>query len=75
MRYHHHFDVRIANDFHSDIEDFDEAFEAWSEKFTDRSALRKRLLTSDESLKTILQGIVFSETLDADEGTGTPTPD
>ena len=75
MRYHHHFHVRIANCVRSDIEDFDKAFEAWSKKFTDRSALRKRLLTSAESLKTILQGIVFSETLDADEGTGTPTPD
>ena len=67
MKYHHHFDVRLANDFHSDIEDFDQAFEAWSEKFTDRSALRKRLLTSGESLKTILQGIVFSETEEESE--------
>ena len=67
MRFHHHFDVRLTNDFHSDIEDFEQAFEAWSKKFTDRSALRKRLLTSGESLKTILQGIVFSETLDGEE--------
>ncbi len=67
MKYHHYFDVRIANDFHSDIEDFDEAFEAWAEKFTDRSALRARLLASDESLKTICQGIVHSETFDSEE--------
>ena len=67
MKYHHYFDVRIANDFHSDIEDFDHAFEVWAEKFTDRSALRARLLNSDESLKTILQGIVYFETLDAEE--------
>lgn len=66
MKYKHCFDVRISNDFHSDIEDFDQAFAAWSQKFTDNSALRMRLLNANDSLEKIAQGIEFIETLNAE---------
>lgn len=58
----HSFDVRISKQFESDIEDFDEAFNAWASSFADRSALRKNLLTTDEGTKSILQGIVHNQT-------------
>ena len=67
MRYTHYFDVLIANEFQSDFEDFDKAFAHWSQNFPDDLALRARLLASDESLKTICQGIVYSETFDSEE--------
>jgi hypothetical protein len=63
-RYTHFFDVRLAVSFGSDIEDFDEAFDAWAESFPNRESLRKALLNSDESTKTLLQGIVHSDTHD-----------
>lgn len=66
MRYHHYFDVRIGNDFHSDIEDFEEALKAWVKKFKSPSALRARLFNSSEETATIVANIEFSETLDAD---------
>ena len=67
MKYTHCFDVRIANHFQSDIEDFDAAFNVWADQFPDSLELRNRLLSSDEGIKSILQGIVFSETLDEEE--------
>jgi hypothetical protein len=63
-RYTHFFDVRLAVSFGSDIEDFDAAFDAWAESFTSRESLRKALLNSDESTKTLLQGIAYSDTHD-----------
>lgn len=61
-RFTHSFDVRISKQFESDVEDFDEAFDAWAESFADRSALRKELLTTDEGTKSILQGIIHNQT-------------
>ena len=61
-RYTHYFDVRLANSFQSDIEDFDEAFDAWCNSFPDRPSLRKELLASDEGTKSILSGVVYSDT-------------
>ena len=67
MRYTHCFDVCLANHFQSDIEDFDAAFNSWAAQFSDSWELRKRLLSSDEGIKSILQGIAFSETIDEEE--------
>lgn len=67
MKYTHYFDVRVANHFQSDIEDFDAAFNVWAEQFTDSHELRKHLLSSDEDTKSILQGIVYLETTDEEE--------
>ncbi len=67
MKYTHHFDVRVANHFQSDIEDFDAAFNAWAVQFPDSHELRKRLLSTDEGIKSILQGIVYFETNDEEE--------
>lgn len=61
-RYTHYFDIRLANSFESDIEDFDEAFDAWCNSFPDRPSLRKRLLSSDEETKSILKGLLHSDT-------------
>jgi hypothetical protein len=61
-RYTHYFDVRLANSFQSDIEDFDEAFDAWCNSFPDRPSLRKELLASDESTMSILKGVLHSDT-------------
>lgn len=61
-RYTHYFDMRLANSFESDVEDFDEAFDAWCNSFPDRPSLRIALLTSDEGTKSILQGVLHSET-------------
>lgn len=60
--YTHYFDVRIAQSFESGIEDFDEAFDEWCKQFATTSELRSALLTSDESTKSILQGIDHSDT-------------
>jgi len=61
-RYTHYFDVRLANSFQSDIEDFDEAFDAWCDSFPDKLSLREKLLVSDESTMSILKGVLHSDT-------------
>ena len=66
-RYTHCFDVRIAQSFESDIEDFEEAFEAWAAQFKTSSELRTALLSSDESTKSIIQGLDYSDTHDSEE--------
>ena len=67
MRYTHYFDVVISNDFQSNFEDFDQAFAAWSQKFTDNSALRMRLLNTNSSLKEIARSIEFMEPIDREK--------
>ena len=62
MKFTHYFDVRLANNFESDIEDFDEAFDAWASGFASRPELRAALLNSDEDTKSLLKGIVYSDT-------------
>ena len=61
-KFTHAFDVRVANSFESDCEDFEEAFNKWAKSFDNDVLLRKALLTSDESTNSILQGIQHSET-------------
>lgn len=61
-KFTHAFDVRIANSFESDCEDFEEAFNKWAESFDNAVSLRRALLASDESTKSILQGVQHSET-------------
>jgi hypothetical protein len=63
-RYTHYFDVRLAISFSSDTLDFDDAFNKWSESFPNSESLRKALLSSDESTKSLIQGIVYSDTHD-----------
>ena len=63
-RYTHYFDVRLAISFSSDTLDFDDAFNKWSESFPNSESLRKALLSSDESTKSLMQGIAYSETSD-----------
>lgn len=64
MRYTHHFEVVISNDFQSEIEDFDRAFTLWSQRFTDEEALRMRLLNANSSLTEMSQNIEFIKTVD-----------
>ena len=64
MRYQHHFDVVISNDFQSDIEDFDRAFTLWCQRFTDEEVLRTRLLNANSSLSEMSQNIEFIKTVD-----------
>lgn len=63
-RYTHSFDTRIAINFESDIEDFDEAFNAWASSFPDSASARAALLNGDESTKTLMEGIVHNQTDD-----------
>tara|TARA_Y100000589_G_scaffold283019_1_gene280828 strand:+ start:267 stop:482 length:216 start_codon:yes stop_codon:yes gene_type:complete len=62
MKYTHYFDVQLAQQFDSDIPDFDEAFEEWAKGFKDSLTLREALLDSDESTRSLCQGIIWSET-------------
>lgn len=74
MKYTHYFDVRIANSFESDIEDFEDAFDHWlSTSFADRTAIRAALLTSDEDTKSLLAGVVYSDTVENDDEPWTET--
>jgi len=66
MKYTHYFDVRVAQSFESDIEDFDAALSKWISSFQTSIALRKAMLTSDEGTKSMLQGIIHSDTIDND---------
>jgi hypothetical protein len=66
MKYTHYFDVRVAQSFESDIEDFDAALSKWISSFQTSIALRKAMLTSDEGAKSMLQGIIHSDTIDND---------
>jgi LPS O-antigen subunit length determinant protein (WzzB/FepE family) len=61
-KFTHAFDVSIANAFESDKEDFGEAFNEWIKSFDSTHSLRKALLNSDESTKSIIQGVQHSET-------------
>lgn len=58
----HGFDVCIAKTFTSDVEDFDQAFDAWIGSFPDRESLRKELLRTEEGTKSIIKGISYGST-------------
>jgi len=62
LKYTHSFDVRLAQQFESDIPDFDDAFDKWAEGFKDSLTFRQALLNSDESTKSLCQGIIWSDT-------------
>jgi hypothetical protein len=64
-RYTHSFDTRVAINFESDIEDFDEAFDEWITQFPDSAAKRAALLNGDESTKNLLKGIIHNQTDDS----------
>jgi len=64
-RYTHYFDTRIAIHFESDIEDFDEAFNAWMDSLPGTSARRRALTEGDESVTTLREGVIWSETVDS----------
>lgn len=67
-RYTHYFDVRLANSFESDIEDFEDAFDHWcATQFQTSLDLRKALLDSNEGIKSILEGILHSDTCENDD--------
>lgn len=59
-RYRHSFDTRIAIIFESDIEDFDEAFDAWISQFSDSAAQRAALLNGGESTKDLMKGVIHN---------------
>lgn len=61
-KFTHYFDVRLANNFDSDLGDFEEAFDEWVNSFDDLESVRRALLTSDESTKSIMQGVQHNET-------------
>jgi hypothetical protein len=61
MKYKHYFDLTVANHFESDIEDFDDALNAWAAQIT-RGKLRGALLDTDEGVQSIWEGIVHSDT-------------
>jgi len=62
LKYTHYFDVRVSQQFESDTEDFDIAFDKWANEFKDSLLFRKALLTTDESTKSLCQGIIYSDT-------------
>ncbi|MEB3320130.1 MAG: hypothetical protein VKI63_04235 [Cyanobium sp.] len=61
-RYQHSFDTHICINFESEIENFDEAFDAWISSFPDSAARRAALLNSDESTKTLIRGVSWKQT-------------
>jgi hypothetical protein len=63
-RYTHSFDTRIAINFESDIEDFDEAFDEWISQFPDSAAQRAALLNGDDSTKELIRGVSHARTDD-----------
>lgn len=67
MKFTHYFDIRLANSFESEEEDFDDAFDEWVETFSSPQALRQQLLSSDESIKTIIEGVMWSETEETEQ--------
>lgn len=63
MTFHHSFELCISNvGFESEIEDFDEAFDAWVYSFPTLDSLRKALLTTNESTKSLLDATIHSGT-------------
>jgi hypothetical protein len=64
MPYTHYFDARLSNQFDSDIEDFDEALQAFIKSFPDKASLRKFLTSSGDGDTTdaIVQSIIHSDT-------------
>lgn len=62
MKYTHYFDFSVSQSFDSDVEDFDAALTKWIDSFGSASEFRKALMSSDESIKSIVSGIVLSDT-------------
>jgi hypothetical protein len=83
-RYTHSFDTRVCIVFESDLEDLDEALAhklAWLHQVGGSAAQRRWLLSSDESIKTLIEGIVWNQTDDTQlntpaspPGTNEPSP-
>jgi hypothetical protein len=65
MKYTHIFGVELVRRFDSDIENFDEAFDQWVESFKDSLSLRRALL-GRESTRSLLKGLIWSETFEPD---------
>jgi hypothetical protein len=58
----HCFDVRISRQIESDIEDFDDALNAWINSFPSITALRNALLSTTEDTHSLAKGILHSDT-------------
>lgn len=61
-RFTHCFDVRLSRQIESDIEDFDDALDAWINSFPSITALRNALLSAPEDTLSLTQGILHSDT-------------
>lgn len=59
MSYTHHILVNFATSFKSDIEDIEEAFDKWLESFSSVDDGRRALLSTDESTRSIAEGVIF----------------
>jgi hypothetical protein len=62
MKYTHYFDFRVSQSFDSDVKDFNKALSQWMDSFKSASEFRKALINSDESLRSLLSDIAFSDT-------------
>ena len=61
-KFAHYFDVCISKRIESDIEDFDDALNTWINSYESIDTLRNALLTTDQSTKDLLKGILHSDT-------------
>lgn len=59
MPYTHNISVNFSTSFESDIEDIEEAFDKWLESFSSVDDKRKALLSTDESTRSIVEGVIF----------------
>ena len=59
MSYTHHISVNFTTSFESDIEDIEEAFDKWLESFSSVDDRRRALLSTNESTRSIVEGVIF----------------
>lgn len=59
MPYTHHILVSFTTSFKSDTEDIEEAFDRWLESFSSVDDRRQALLSTNESTRSIVEGVIF----------------
>ena len=59
MPYTHHILVSFTTSFKSDTEDIEEAFDRWLESFSSEDEGRQALLSTNESTRSIVEGVIF----------------